>query len=75
MKLKDLEQIKLSRSQWNFLIDEWIFKKHYREIFKDKFLDGLTYGEIADKHKIEERNAQKIIQFCLKKLDKNIKRQ
>lgn len=39
---------KISRSELDHLIDEWVFVKRDREILKAKLLDGLTYDELAD---------------------------
>ena len=42
-------------------IDEYIHSEKYREILKDKLIDGLSYTEIADKRKITERHAWNIV--------------
>ena len=40
--------IELSRTEWENLIDEWIFNERDREILKRRLLDGLTYKELQD---------------------------
>lgn len=42
-------------------IDEYVHNAKYREILKDKLIDGLSYKEIADKGKISERHAWTIV--------------
>lgn len=38
----------LSRSEWETLIDEWIFSERDRFILKRRLLDGIRYCQIAD---------------------------
>lgn len=42
----------LSRSAWETLIAEWIFVAEHREILRESLLDGMTHGEIAEKHNL-----------------------
>lgn len=52
-----------SRSEWQNMIDEWIFDKTMREMLKLNLLDGLTYGEIAEK-----------LNLSIDKVSKNIRK-
>ena len=38
----------LSRSQWENLIDEWIFNEEHRKMLKRNLLDGRTYEQLAE---------------------------
>ena len=70
--MRNIERFNLSRSQWETLIDEWIFKDLYRELMKDRLLNGLTYDQLADKYDISFRNVQNIVYKCTDKLIKHI---
>jgi DNA-directed RNA polymerase specialized sigma24 family protein len=51
----------MSRSEIAWLIEEYCFVARDREILKSRWLDGLTFEEIATKHDISERQAKNII--------------
>lgn len=53
--------IDMSRSEIAWLIDEYCFVARDREILKSRWLDGLTFDEISEKHHISERQAKNII--------------
>ena len=42
-------------------IDEYIHSAKYREILKEKLIDGLTYAEIAERHGMSDRHAWQIV--------------
>ena len=43
----NLDGLHLSTSQKEKLIDEWVHSRRDRELMKLKFLDGLSYEEVA----------------------------
>ena len=45
MKAEDFSK---SRSEWENLIDEWVFSERDRRILKLRLLDGLTYERLAE---------------------------
>lgn len=51
----------LSRTEIEFLIDEWCHKAKYREILKLRFLDGLTYEAIAEAVDMSDRQIKRIV--------------
>ena len=53
--------IDMSRTEIAGLIEEFCFVARDREILKSRWLDGLTFEEIARKHDISERQAKNII--------------
>jgi len=53
--------VDMSRSEIAWLIEEYCFVARDREILKSRWLDGLTFEEIATKHDISERQAKNII--------------
>lgn len=53
--------IDLSRSEIEWLIKEYCFCCKERDILYSRWLDGLTFDEIAKKHDISERQAKTIV--------------
>lgn len=51
----------LSNSDIRRLIDDFIHNAKYRDVLKDRFIDGLTYCEIADKRGYSERQVKNIV--------------
>lgn len=50
-----------ANSQMEQLIDEYIHSARDRAILKDRFIDGLTFGELEDKHNLSERQIKRIV--------------
>lgn len=50
-----------SNSHMNYLIDEYIHNELYRKILKSRFIDGLTYEQIAEKYDRSVKNIKDII--------------
>jgi DNA-directed RNA polymerase specialized sigma24 family protein len=53
--------IDLSRSEVERLITEYCFVAKEREVLYSRWLDGLTFEEISEKHAISERQAKTIV--------------
>lgn len=51
----------LKNSELSALIDDWIRDDRNREILKDRFINCLTFDEIADKYCICERHVKRIV--------------
>ena len=51
----------LSRSQIEFLIDEWILNEKHRKIIKRRLLDGITYENLAEEFGYSTRQIKNII--------------
>ena len=49
------------RSVIEHIIDEWCLNARYREILKLRYLDGLTYEEIAEKVLLSTRQVKNIV--------------
>ena len=50
-----------TNSQMAYLIDEYIHSARDRAILKDRFIDGLTFGELEAKHNLSERQIKRIV--------------
>ncbi len=51
----------LSRSQIEFLIDEWVLNEKYRGIIKRRLLDGVTYENLAEEFGYSTRQIKNIV--------------
>lgn len=51
----------LCRSEWETLIAEWIFVAEHRDILRESMLDGLSHGEIAEKHNLSADRIRAIL--------------
>ena len=49
------------RSEIEKIIDEHIFNEKYRDIIKLKFLDGMTYEQVAEQVGMSDRQVKRII--------------
>lgn len=63
-----LECYNLSRSQWENLIDEWIFSERDRAILKRRLLDGICVEPLAEEFDMSVRQINYILAREQKKL-------
>ena len=68
-----MELYNLSRSDWEHLIDEWIFNEQHRKMLKLNLLDGWTYENLAEKFGMSTRQIARIIPKLQNQLFKRIK--
>ena len=55
------DELHISRSQLESLIDEWCLNARYRAILKLRYLDGLTYEQIAERVDMSDRQIKRIV--------------
>lgn len=58
----------LPRSEWNKLIDEWIFNERNRAILKRRLLDGVCYEPLAEEFDMSVRQIKNIVYKSEKRL-------
>jgi DNA-directed RNA polymerase specialized sigma24 family protein len=68
-----MEIYDLSRSDWENLIDEWIFNETHRAMLKRNLLDGRTYEQISEQFDMSTRQVARVIPQLQEKLFKRIK--
>lgn len=51
----------LSRSEWENLIDEWIFSERDRAILKDRLLNGLRFEPLAEKYDLSVQHTKNLV--------------
>ena len=59
---------KMSRSEVEHLIDEYIFNEKHRDILKRRLLDGICYEPLAEEFDLSVSGVKRIIYKCEKKL-------
>lgn len=67
------ENYNLSRSEWENLIDEWIFNELHRAMLKRNLLDGRTYEQIAEQFDMSTRQVARLMPKLQERLFKHIK--
>lgn len=67
------DKFDLSRSQWELLIDEWIFSERDRAILKRRLLDGICIEPLAEEFDMSVRQINYILATSQKKLFSKIK--
>lgn len=61
--------MKISCSQLEEMIDEWIFSERDRKILKRKLIDGLTYEAIAEEFDMSARQINNIVKKSRQQLN------
>lgn len=56
-----IEQYGLSRSEWERLIDEWIFSERDRAILKRRLLDGICFEQLAEEFYLSVQQTKAIV--------------
>ena len=57
-----MENYNLSRSEWENLIDQWVFKERDRAILKRRLLDGICYEPLAEEFDLSVQ--QTVLPVC-----------
>lgn len=71
MKLTDT--VDMSRSEWENLIDEWIFSERDRQILKRRLLDGICYEPLAEEFDMSVQQIRAVTYKMQNRLFKHIK--
>ena len=71
--MKIPSEIDISRSEWERLIDEWIFDETHRMMLKRNLLDGRTYEQIAEQFDCSRDKVARLIPKLQDKLFCKIK--
>lgn len=67
-----MEHYDLSRSEWENLIDEYIFKERDRAILKRRLLDGVCFEPLAEEFDLSIQQTKTIVYKATEKLIKHI---
>lgn len=64
--------VDLPRSEWERLIDEWIFSERDRRILKRRLLDGVTFERLAEEFRMSPCQVKRIVKQGLAVLIKHL---
>lgn len=71
--MKIPNNIDLSRTEWEKVIDEWIFDEQHRSMLKRNLLDGRTYEQLAEEFDCSRDKVARLIPRLQNQLFKKIK--
>ena len=69
---KNTERYNLSRSELQYLIDQWIFNERHRLIFADRLFNGITYERLAEKYGLSTQQVKNIVYKAMDRLEKHM---
>lgn len=69
----NVENVDVSRSEWEYLINEWIFNERDRAILKRRLLDGIHYEPLAEEFDLSVTQVKNIVYKSQEKLFAKIK--
>ena len=69
---KSTENYNLSRSELQYLIDQWIFNEMDRLILADRLLNGLTLENLADKYGISVTSVKDRLYRAMDRLERKM---
>ena len=67
-----MENYDLSRTEWENLIDEWIFNQRDRAILKRRLLDGICFEPLAEEFDLSVQQVKTVVYKATEKLIKHI---
>ena len=70
--MKNIERFDLSRTEWERLIDDWIFNQKHRDILKDRLLNGMPFEPLAEKYNLSVTQVKNIVYKATEKLTKHL---
>lgn len=70
--MKNIERFDLSRTEWERLIDDWIFNQKHRDILKDRLLNGIPFEPLAEKYNLSVTQVKNITYKATEKLTKHL---
>ena len=68
----NIERYNLSRSELQYLIDQWIFNDRHRLILADRLFNGTTYERLAEKYDISTQQVKNIVYKSMDRLEKHL---
>ena len=69
---KNTERYNLSRSDLQYLIDQWIFNELHRLILADRLFNGTTYERLAEKYDLSTQQIKTIVYKAMDRLEKHL---
>ena len=69
---KNTEAYNLSRSELQYLIDQWIFNERDRAILKRRLLDGILFEDLAEEFCLSTVQVKTIVYKTMDRLEKHL---
>lgn len=69
---KSTEAYNLSRSELQYLIDQWIFNERDRLILADRLFRSATYEQLAEKYDMSDRQIKNIVYKAIDRLERHM---
>ena len=69
---KNTERYNLSRSELQYLIDQWIFNERHRIILSDRLFNGTTYERLAEKYDLSTQQVKNIVYKAMDRVEKHL---
>lgn len=69
---KNTERYNLSRSELQYLIDQWIFNERHHAILSDRLFNGTTYERLAEKYGLSTQQVKNIVYKAMDRLEKHL---
>lgn len=71
--MKIIDYVDMSRSEWEHLIDQWIFNERDRSILKRRLLDGVCFEPLSEEFNLSVQQAKTIVYKAQNRLFKKLK--
>ena len=68
----NIERYNPSRSELQYLIDQWIFNERHRLILVDRLFNGTTYERLAEKYDLSTQQVKNIVYKAMDRLEKHL---
>ena len=68
----NIERYNLSRSELQYLMDQWIFNELHRIILADRLFNGTTYERLAEKYGLSTQQVKTIVYKAMDRLEKHL---
>lgn len=59
--MNNIDEFDLPRSEWERLIDEYIFNERNRKILKRRWLDGICFDALAEEFNLSAQQIKTIV--------------
>ena len=69
---KSTERYNLSRSDLEYIINQWIFNERHRLILSDRLFNGTTYERLAEKYDLSTQQVKNIVYKAMDRLERHI---
>ena len=69
---KKMNDVELSRSELDHLIEQWIFSQRDRAVIRRRMFDGVTFEQLSDEFGLSVRQTKNIVYKSKEKIYKHI---